>query len=94
MEVPVHGGDLEHPFGGLDPPLGGLKPIVFSEPNRLACGQMPAFTIGGAQFDRRDEFEVAREVPLGQYPWDPTIHATRHSARFALLAQDTVERLF
>src|SRR4029450_6816188 len=55
---------------------------------------MPAFTIGGAQFDRRDEFEVAREGPLGQHPWDPTIHATRHGARFALLAQHTVERLF
>jgi hypothetical protein len=29
VQVPIHGGNLEHPFGGLDPPLGRLEPIVF-----------------------------------------------------------------
>jgi hypothetical protein len=59
LQVSIDGGRLEQPFGRLHQPFVGLQAIVFQQSNGFCRGDMPSLTIGGAQFHRGNQLQVA-----------------------------------
>ena len=71
----------------------GLNAVGLHKPDRFRGGQMPAFRVRRAQFDRRNEFTVALELLAGHDPRLAPVSAVEGPWPKAL-SQTPIQRVF